>query len=106
MARAETYPVRPITIIVPFPPGGSTDTVGRPLSERVDMVLGQAVIVENVAGAGGSLRVGRVARATNDGYPLSIGHIGTHVFNGATYSLQYDLLNDFEPISCSRTAGS
>jgi tripartite-type tricarboxylate transporter receptor subunit TctC len=84
---------------VPFPPGGPLDTVGRIVAEGMRDTLGQPVIIENVTGAGGTLGVGKVARAAPDGYTLIIGFVGTHVFNGATYELQYDLLNDFEPIS-------
>jgi len=86
-------------MVVPFAPGGPTDTIGRILAERLRASFGQPVIIENVTGAGGSIGVGRVARASPDGYTLSIGHWGTHVVNGAIYALQYDLLKDFEPIS-------
>jgi tripartite-type tricarboxylate transporter receptor subunit TctC len=99
LARAQAYPSRPITMVVPFPPGGPLDTVARITAEAMRVSLGQPVIIENVAGAAGSLGVGRVARAAGDGYTLSAGFVGTHVFNGATYTLQYDLLEDFEPIS-------
>jgi tripartite-type tricarboxylate transporter receptor subunit TctC len=99
IARAQTYPSRPISMIVPFPPGGPTDVIGRLIAERMRTMLGQPIIVENAAGANGSIGIGRVVRASNDGYTLSIGQVGTHVFNGATYPLQYDLLNDLEPIS-------
>jgi tripartite-type tricarboxylate transporter receptor subunit TctC len=98
-APAQVYPSRPITMVVPFPPGGPLDTVARITAEAMRVSLGQPVIIENVAGAAGSLGVGRVARAAGDGYTLSAGFVGTHVFNGATYTLQYDLLEDFEPIS-------
>jgi tripartite-type tricarboxylate transporter receptor subunit TctC len=98
-AKAQVYPSRPITMIVPFPPGGPTDTIGRVLGERMRIVLGQSVVIENVTGASGSIGVGRAARAANDGYTLSIGQVGTHVFNGAAYPLQYNLQSDFEPIS-------
>jgi len=96
---AQNYPTRPITMIVPFVPGGATDVIARMLAERMRGSLGQPVIIENVSGATGSIGVGRVARASPDGYTLSIGHWSTHVVNGAIFSLQYDLLNDFEPIS-------
>ena len=99
IARAQSYPSRPITIIVPFVPGGATDLIGRLLAERMRVSLGQPVIIENVSGATGSIGVGRVARAAPDGYTLSIGHWSTHVINGAIYPLQYDVLGDFEPIS-------
>ncbi|HKF11989.1 MAG TPA: tripartite tricarboxylate transporter substrate-binding protein [Xanthobacteraceae bacterium] len=98
-ARAQAYPSRPVTIVVPFPAGGPTDTLARILAEHMRTSLGQPVIIENVSGAGGSIGVGRVARAAPDGYTVSIGHWGTHVLNGASYQLQYDVEQDFEPVS-------
>jgi tripartite-type tricarboxylate transporter receptor subunit TctC len=98
-ARAQNYPSRPITVIVPFPAGGPVDTLGRFISERMRASLGQPVIIENVSGAAGSLGVGRVARAAPDGYTLVMGIWSTHVVNAAIYALQYDVLNDFEPIA-------
>jgi tripartite-type tricarboxylate transporter receptor subunit TctC len=98
-ARAQAYPTRPITMVVPFAAGGPTDVIGRVLTERMRALLGQPVIVENTAGAAGNLGVGRVARASPDGYTIVVGFVGTHVFNGAMYPLQYDVLNDFTPIS-------
>jgi tripartite-type tricarboxylate transporter receptor subunit TctC len=98
-AAAETYPSRVITIVVPYPAGGPTDTLARILAERMQVALGQSVIVENIGGAGGSIGVGHVAHATPDGYTLSIGHTQTHVFNSATMNLNYDVVNDFAPIS-------
>ena len=97
-AGAQTYPSRPITMVVPFAAGGPVDTVARILSEPMRASLGQSIIVENVTGAAGSIGVGRVARAAPDGYTLSIGHWSTHVVNGAIYPLPYDLLRDLEPI--------
>ena len=99
MARAETFPSRPITIVVPYPAGGPTDTLARILTNHINISLGQPVIIENVAGAGGSIGVGRVARAAPDGYTVSIGHWNTHVVLGATMDLPYDVLNDFEPVA-------
>jgi tripartite-type tricarboxylate transporter receptor subunit TctC len=99
IAAEHFYPSRPITMIVPFAAGGPTDTIARILAEHMRVSLGQPVILENVAGAAGSIGVGRVARAAGDGYTLVIGVWGTHVLNGAIYPLQYDLLKDFEPIS-------
>jgi tripartite-type tricarboxylate transporter receptor subunit TctC len=99
MATAQSYPAHPITIIVPFAAGGPTDTLARILAQRMTVKLGQGVVVENVSGASGSLGVGRVVRASPDGYTLSIGNVTTHVFNGAIYPLPYDLLKDFEPIA-------
>ena len=95
--RAQTYPSRPITIIVPFPPGGSTDVVARIMAERMRPLLGQPVVIENVGGAGGSIGVGRVARAAPDGYTIDIGQWDTHV-GSIIYRLTYDLQKDFEPI--------
>jgi tripartite-type tricarboxylate transporter receptor subunit TctC len=103
VAMAQAYPTRLITIVVPYAAGGPTDVIGRILAERMRAVLGQTVIVENVTGANGTIGVGRVARATPDGYTISIGHWSTHVVNGAIYQLPYDLLNDFEPISLIAT---
>jgi len=97
-AQAQTYPTRPITMIVPFPAAGPADVLARILSEPMRLSLGQPVVTENVSGAAGSIAVGRVARATPDGYTLILGNLGTHVVNGAIYSLQYDLVRDFEPI--------
>ena len=99
LAGAETYPSRPITMVVPFPAGGPTDTLARILADRMSASLGQTVIIENVSGASGSVGLGRVARASPDGYTLIIGHWGTHVVIGATMKLSFDVLNDFEPIS-------
>jgi tripartite-type tricarboxylate transporter receptor subunit TctC len=98
-ARAQVYPSRPISIIVPYPPGGGTDTVARIIAEPMRVSLGQPVIIENVAGAAGSIGVGRAARAAPDGYTLSFGNWGTHVLNGVLYALRYDLVKDFEPMS-------
>jgi tripartite-type tricarboxylate transporter receptor subunit TctC len=92
------YPSRAITIVSPFPPGGSTDAVARIMAQRMAPVLGQSVIVENVGGAGGSIGVGRIARAAPDGYTIDIGQWDTHVGNGVVYALTYDLRRDFEPI--------
>jgi tripartite-type tricarboxylate transporter receptor subunit TctC len=98
-ATAQTYPSRAITILVPFPAGGPSDTVGRILAAHMRVSLGQPMIIENVSGAAGSIGTGRVARAAPDGYTLVLGYWGTHVVNGAIYALQYDVINDFEPIA-------
>jgi tripartite-type tricarboxylate transporter receptor subunit TctC len=95
--QAQTYPSRTITLVVPFPPGGSTDVVARIMAERMRPLLGQPVIIENVGGAGGSIAVGRVARAAPDGYTIDIGQWDTHV-GSVIYPLNYDLQKDFEPI--------
>src|SRR5438874_9547316 len=98
-AQAQTYPSRPITLVVPFPPGGSTDAAARIMAERMRATLGQSVVIENVGGAGGSIGVGRVARAAPDGYTLDVGQWDTHVGNGATFPLSYDVVRDFEPVA-------
>jgi tripartite-type tricarboxylate transporter receptor subunit TctC len=98
-ADAQSSAARPITLIVPFPAGGPTDTIGRILAEALQASLGQTVIIENAPGAGGSIGVGKVARADADGHTLILGTIATHVFNGAAYPLKYDVVADFEPIS-------
>jgi tripartite-type tricarboxylate transporter receptor subunit TctC len=96
---AQPYPNRPITIVVPFAAGGPTDTIARIMGERIRAAVGQPVIIENTSGAGGSLGVIRVARSPADGYLIGIGHVGTHVINGAIYNLPFDLLKDLEPIA-------
>jgi tripartite-type tricarboxylate transporter receptor subunit TctC len=98
-AGAETYPSHPITVVVPYPAGGPTDTLARILADHMKGTLGETIIVENVSGAGGSIGVARVARAAADGYTLSIGHWNTHVVLGATMKLPFDPLNDFAPIA-------
>jgi tripartite-type tricarboxylate transporter receptor subunit TctC len=98
-AVAQAFPTRPVTMIVPFPAAGPADVLARTLSERMGVSLRQSVIVENISGAAGSIGVGRVARAAPDGYTLVLGNLGTHVFNGAIYSLAYDLVNDFEAVA-------
>ena len=95
---AEDYPTRPITMIVPFPAGGATDTVARFLAEKMRTILGQPVVIENVGGAAGSLGVGRAVRSNGDGYTLSIGTSTTHMLTGGLYALQFDLLKDLEPV--------
>jgi tripartite-type tricarboxylate transporter receptor subunit TctC len=75
IAWAQSYPTRPITIMVPFPPGGATDVIARNLAERMKVSLGQQVIIENVTGAGGTIGTGRVARALPDGYTLSVANM-------------------------------
>jgi tripartite-type tricarboxylate transporter receptor subunit TctC len=98
-ASGQAYPSRPVTMVVPYPAGGPSDTLGRILAESMRAFLGQPVVIENVSGAGGAIGVGRVARAAPDGYTLSLGHVQTHVINGATQSLPYDVVRDFEPVS-------
>jgi tripartite-type tricarboxylate transporter receptor subunit TctC len=98
-AWAQAYPTRPITIVVGAAAGGPTDTIGRIVSERMRGFLGQTIVIENNGAAAGSIAHGRVARGAPDGYTLSLGHWGTHVVNGAVYTLPYDVLKDFEPVA-------
>src|ERR1700730_1869467 len=98
-AGAQTYPSRPITVVVPFPAGGPTDALVRILSERMRRSLGQPLVVEYVSGAAGTLGVGRVARAAPDGYTVLIGHLGSNVVVPALYSLPFDVLKDFAPVA-------
>jgi tripartite-type tricarboxylate transporter receptor subunit TctC len=102
-AWAQAYPSRPFTIVVGYAAGGATDVIARTVAERMKISLGQPVIVENVTGAGGTIAVGRVARAVPDGYTLSLGNDASHVMAGATYALQYDLLKDLEPVALLST---
>ena len=99
VARAQAYPARPITMVVPFAAGGPTDVVGRIVAEGMRAALGQPVIVENMGGAAGNLGAGRVARSVGDGYTLCVGDWSSHVVNGAIYKLQHDVLKDFEPVA-------
>jgi tripartite-type tricarboxylate transporter receptor subunit TctC len=98
-AAAQPFPTRPITMVVPFPAGGGSDVIARIIAERMRVSLGQPIVIENASGAGGSIAVGRVARAAPDGYTLVSGHWGTHVINGATLDLPYDLKTAFEPVA-------
>ena len=98
-AAADSYPSRPITMVVPFPAGGPTDTLGRILADRMKRALGQSVIIENLTGAAGTIATGHVAHSAPDGYTLILGHWQTHVVNGATFALSFDVVDDFAPIS-------
>jgi tripartite-type tricarboxylate transporter receptor subunit TctC len=98
-AAAQAFPTRPVTMIVPLAIGGSTDVIARIVAEGMRATLGQPVVVENVTGAGGTIGVGRVARAAPDGYTISLGQWGTNMANGAIYPLQYDVIGDFEPVA-------
>src|SRR6188474_377895 len=102
-AQAQSFPTRPVTILVPLAPGGSTDTIGRIVAEGMKQHLGQPVIVENSPGAGGSTGVIRVARSAPDGYIVQIGQWGTNVAGGAVYDLPIDLLKDLEPVGLIST---
>jgi tripartite-type tricarboxylate transporter receptor subunit TctC len=97
-ARADDFPSRPVTILVPFAAGGPSDAIVRILSQRLRTTLGGTVLIENAAGAGGSLGTGRLARAAPDGYTIGFGNLGTHVANGVIYKLGYDVVADFEPV--------
>jgi tripartite-type tricarboxylate transporter receptor subunit TctC len=103
---AQTYPSRPITIVVTFPAGGGADVVGRVLAELMRVILGQPVVIENVTGANGSIGVDRVARAAGHGYTLILGSSTTFVANGVAYARRYNLLTDFEPIALVTTQPS
>jgi tripartite-type tricarboxylate transporter receptor subunit TctC len=96
---AEPYPARAVTMIVPYGAGGPLDTLTRIVAERMRVPLGQSIVIENVTGASGTVGVGRAVRAAPDGYTVSVGNWPTHVVNGATFTLQYDLLADFEPVA-------
>jgi tripartite-type tricarboxylate transporter receptor subunit TctC len=98
-ASAQVYPSRPITIIVPLPPGGAVDALARILAEHMRVTLGQPIVVEHIGGAGGTIAGARVARAAPDGYTIGIGNWSSYVASGAVYPIQYDLLKDFEPVA-------
>lgn len=98
-AFAQGYPTRPVTMIVPYPPGGLTDAIARVLVEGMRKPLGQNVIIENVGGAGGTIGSHRVARAAPDGYTILLGIWNTHVAVGQLFKLEYDLVKDFQPIA-------
>jgi tripartite-type tricarboxylate transporter receptor subunit TctC len=102
-AHAQSFPQKPVTIVVPFPAGGPTDVVARLVGEGMRATLGQAALIENVGGANGGIGVGKVARAAPDGYTIGIGHWSTHVVNGAIYKLDYDVLESFSPIALLAT---
>jgi tripartite-type tricarboxylate transporter receptor subunit TctC len=97
VASAQTYPSRPITMVVPFPAGGGTDIIARALAQRMRIPLGPSIVIENVGGGNGSIGAGRVARAAPDGTTIILGTMGSFVMNGALYSLPYNLVDDFEP---------
>ena len=99
VATAQAYPAQPITLIVPFAPGGPNDRIARIMAERMSVSLGRPIAIDNIDGAAGSVGTGRLARAAPDGYTISIGYWGTHVANAAIYPLDYDVVRDFAPIS-------
>src|SRR4051812_6138243 len=102
-ASGQPFPARPITVTVPASAGGPTDTIARIVMARVQQILGQSIIIENVGGASGTIATGKVVRADPDGYSLIIGGVNHFVVNGAVYPLAYNLLSDFEPISMLAT---
>ena len=95
---ATDFPSRPITLIVPFPAGGPSDTIARIIAGRMRASLGQPIIVEDISGAGGTLALARVATAEPDGYTLVVGNWASHVGASATFKVNYDVVNDFEPV--------
>jgi tripartite-type tricarboxylate transporter receptor subunit TctC len=98
-ANAQAFPSRTITMVIPLPPGGATDTMARTLAEHMRGTLGQPIVVENTPGAGGSLAIGRVARAPGDGYTLSFGNWASHVSWPATHVVPYDIVKDLTPVA-------
>src|SRR5581483_2039609 len=98
-AADDSYPSRPITMIVPFGAGGPTDVIARIFAQRMETSLGQTVVVENITGVAGTVATGKAVHAQPDGYTLSIGHYGTHAVNGLVYKLPYDLVQDFAPVA-------
>jgi len=99
LARAQAFPSRPVTLIVPYLGGGPADGLARPLAARMSVALGQPVVIENVPGQSGAIGVARAIKAAPDGYTLSYGHNGSHVVNGAVYTLPFDLRSDLEAIA-------
>ena len=98
-ARAQAYPNKPITMIVPFAAGGPTDVIARIVGEHMSKTLGQQLVIENIVGAGGTTGITRGAQAAPDGYTIMMGHMGTHGAAPALYpNLRYDPAKDFEPI--------
>ena len=102
-AFGQAYPSRPITVVIPFAAGGPTDTIARIMAERMGRALGQTVVAENTAGAGGTIAVQKVARSAPDGYTVFIGHNGPMVFAPAMQPVQFDALTDLEPIALIAT---
>jgi len=104
-AQAQSYPTRPVSMIVPYPPGGPTETLGRIFAERFRIALGQPVIMENVAGAAGTIGTTRAVRAAPDGYTINFSNVASHVFASIVYTnLKYDVLTDLEPIALLTTS--
>src|SRR5580704_10799757 len=102
-ANAQAYPSHPIIMVVPLAPGGSTDVLGRIMAQAMAQKLGQPVVVENTAGAAGTIGVTRAERSAPDGYTIQWGMWGTNMANGAIYNLGFDLLNDLDPVALVAT---
>jgi tripartite-type tricarboxylate transporter receptor subunit TctC len=98
-ARAQTFPSKPVTIVIPLAAGGAVDTMVRTLAEPMRAALGQPILIENMGGAGGTTGINRVARAAPDGYTISVGTWGTHVVNAFAYATPYDLAKDFQTVA-------
>src|SRR5580692_5171643 len=98
-ASSDHYPSHSITMVVPFSAGGPTDVLARIIAARMQVSLGQSIIIENATGAAGTLGVGRVVRAAPDGYTISVGPMNSHVLTGAIYNLPFDLLRDLAPVA-------
>jgi tripartite-type tricarboxylate transporter receptor subunit TctC len=99
LAQAQPFPSRPITVIVPYAAGGPADALARILGERMRSTLGQAIVIENVTGASGTLALTRSVRSPPNGYTLSLGHVGSHVVSPAIFTLPFDVLTDLEPVA-------
>jgi tripartite-type tricarboxylate transporter receptor subunit TctC len=98
-AQAQSWPSKPITIVIPLAAGGAVDTMVRTVAEPMRALLGQPILIENVGGAGGTTGINRVARAAPDGYTISVGTWGTHVVNAFAYTTPYDLAKDLQPVA-------
>ena len=98
-AQAQTYPSRPITMVVALPAGGAVDALARIMAEHMRATLGQPIVVENMGGAGGTLSIARVVRAEPDGYTIGMGTLGQYVVSGAVYTLPFDMLADLRPVA-------
>src|SRR5262245_47394251 len=97
--QAQSYPVKPVKILVPAQPGGGLDLVGRTVADQLGRVLEQSFVVENVSGGGGLIATQTVARAAPDGYTLMVGYVATHATNPAVRKVPYDAVRDFTPIA-------
>ena len=98
-AQAQTFPARPITLVLALPAGGAVDALARVMVEPMREKLGQPVIIENMGGAGGTLSIARVVRSAPDGYTLGMGTLGQYVISGAVYTLPFDMLADLTPVA-------